>query len=100
MTSEDQARGYAIERLMCEFRLSRAEVRDRYGAPAENVLNDIDAVIAADDSGLLAQEGETVRLTERGRPFVRSVCAALDPFFSTGTARHSSRSSRSTLVLR
>jgi oxygen-independent coproporphyrinogen III oxidase len=89
LESTDRARGYAIERLMCEFRLSRGELRRRYGELAESILKDIDTVIAGDHHHLLAHDGETIRLTERGRPFVRSICAALDPFFSGGTARHS-----------
>jgi oxygen-independent coproporphyrinogen-3 oxidase len=89
MTGADQVRGYAIERLMCEFRLSRNEIRRRYGEPAEAVLKDIDALVADDCGRLITRDGETIRLTAEGRPFVRSVCAALDPFFSAGTARHS-----------
>lgn len=89
MTGIDRARGYTIERLMCDFRVDRNEVRDRFGTCAKEVLDDIDAVIAEDSDHLLVRDGETVRLTEIGRPFVRSVCAALDPFFSTNAGRHS-----------
>ena len=30
-----------------------------------------------------------VRVTERGRPFVRSVCAVFDRYLDSGSARHS-----------
>jgi oxygen-independent coproporphyrinogen-3 oxidase len=85
----DRVRGYAIERLMCDFRLSGADLRARFGADADPVLADVAGLTAADTDGVVTSSGETLWVTERGRPFVRSICAALDPYFATGAARHS-----------
>jgi oxygen-independent coproporphyrinogen-3 oxidase len=90
LSAEDRMRAYAIERLMCDFRLSTKELRSRYGAEAQALLAEVEELSAQDREGLVAQEGETFWVTERGRPFVRSICAALDPYFATGAARHSS----------
>ncbi len=89
LDSDDRVRGYAIERLMCDFRLSGAEVRRRFGDDAERVLADVERFAATDSEGLLYAEDGTIRVTERGRPFVRSICAAIDPYFGVGGARHS-----------
>jgi oxygen-independent coproporphyrinogen III oxidase len=86
---EDRVRGYAIERLMCDFRLSEADVRRRFGADAEPLLADAERLAMDDGDGILFKEGGTIRVTEQGRPFVRSICAALDPYFGVGGARHS-----------
>ena len=82
-------RGYAIERLMCDFRLSGADIRRRFGADAEPLIAEAERFASDDLDGLLFTESDTIRVTERGRPFVRSICAALDPYFAQGKARHS-----------
>ena len=87
---EDRIRGYAIERLMCDFRLDGADMRHRFGEDAEPLLADAERLLAdAEHEGVLFREDGTIRVTERGRPFVRSICAALDPYFAVGGARHS-----------
>ncbi len=87
--AEDRVRAHAIERLMCEFRLSGAELRQRFGSEAAKVLAEADEIVAEDDDGILVKDGQTFRVTEEGRPFVRSICARLDPYFTVGAARHS-----------
>jgi oxygen-independent coproporphyrinogen-3 oxidase len=86
---EDRVRGYAIERLMCDFRVSGAEVRRKFGPDGEGLLADAERLAADDADGLVFFEDGTIRVTERGRPFVRAICAALDPYFAAGNARHS-----------
>jgi oxygen-independent coproporphyrinogen III oxidase len=89
LDQDDRARSYAIERLMCDFRLNRADVKRRFGAYADALLADADRLAEADQDGILFKDEAAIRVTERGRPFVRSICAALDPYFGAGGARHS-----------
>ncbi len=89
LDQEDRVRAYAIERLMCDFRLSRADIRRQFGADAEALLADADRLAETDQDGILFKDEGAIRVTERGRPFVRSICAALDPYFAQGAARHS-----------
>ena len=89
LDQDDRARSYAIERLMCDFRLNRADVKRRFGADADALLADADRLAEADQDGILFKDDGAIRVTERGRPFVRSICAALDPYFGAGGARHS-----------
>ena len=42
--------------------------------------------MAAD--GVVALDGARVRMTTRGRPFVRTLCAAFDRYFEPGETRH------------
>ncbi len=89
LDQDDRVRAYAIERLMCDFRLNRAEIKHRFGADAEALLADADRLAESDEDGILFKDDSAIRVTERGRPFVRSICAALDPYFAAGGARHS-----------
>lgn len=89
LAAEDRVRAYAIERLMCDFRLNRSDLRERFGGEAAGVIAEADALVAADGDGIIVRDGATFRVTERGRPFVRSICAKLDPYFAAGAARHS-----------
>ncbi|MYZ48749.1 oxygen-independent coproporphyrinogen III oxidase [Propylenella binzhouense] len=89
LSAEDRIRAYAIERLMCEFRLSRNDLAARFGDEAEEVLEEAAYLAQRDEDGFLAEEGDAIAVTPRGRPFVRTICAALDPYFMAGAARHS-----------
>jgi oxygen-independent coproporphyrinogen III oxidase len=89
LRSEDRLRAYAIERLMCDFRLSGSDLRKHYGEAARKLMDEIESIAATDARGIVAHDGETVWITERGRPFVRSICAALDPYFVAGATHHS-----------
>jgi len=44
---------------------------------------------ALEQEGLVQFDGETVRVTELGRPFVRQVCAAFDAYLDPAALRHS-----------
>ncbi|MCR9256778.1 MAG: oxygen-independent coproporphyrinogen III oxidase [Alphaproteobacteria bacterium] len=88
-TQEDVVRGAAIEMLMCTFKLDPLAMRRRFGQRAEGVLREIERVTGEDDGTLIALEGGEYRLSDRGRLHVRQICALLDPYFQTGTARHS-----------
>jgi len=41
------------------------------------------------EDGLVTLAGNTVSVTETGRPFVRLIAAAFDAYLSSGKARHS-----------
>jgi oxygen-independent coproporphyrinogen-3 oxidase len=38
--------------------------------------------------GLVETDGWRVRVTEAGRPFLRTVCAAFDPYLEATATRH------------
>jgi oxygen-independent coproporphyrinogen-3 oxidase len=41
------------------------------------------------EDGLVELAGPTVRITERGRPLIRSVAAVFDGYLASAPARHS-----------
>lgn len=84
LTADDRRRRAIIERLMCEQRVDLSTL-DGDGLAAE--LDRLDEMAA---DGLLEHNGSRIVITERGRPFMRAVCAVFDPYLHTGTGRHSS----------
>ena len=92
LTDDDRLRAFVIERLMCDFAVSADAVRDAFGAgAADHVQDEIEAVLAQDPDGIVARTPDGLQMTERGRPFVRSICARFDAYLSPepGVVRHS-----------
>lgn len=91
LSSEDKARGYVIEQLMCELRFSAADVREKCGASAGDILRDADRVLEADENAdFVRRTADGFVVTERGRPFLRSICAHFDAYLTGSHALHSS----------
>jgi len=89
LSRDDRVRAYVIERLMCDFRLSSADLVSQFGDAARPVLEDVAAAVRRDADNLLALTDDGLEVTERGRPFVRSICAAFDRYLATGPGTHS-----------
>jgi oxygen-independent coproporphyrinogen-3 oxidase len=89
LTGEDRARAYVIERVMCDFGFSFADVADRFPAFAGVLRAEAKAFAASDRDGLCRIEEGGFRLTLAGRPFARIVAAAFDAHLASGRGRHS-----------
>jgi oxygen-independent coproporphyrinogen-3 oxidase len=88
LTNDDKVRGYVIERLMCDLAFSRADLSCRFGAAAGPVLEEAEALLEADEDGFLERTADGFIVTERGRPFIRSICSCFDVYLGRSTARH------------
>lgn len=88
-SEEDLARGWVIERLMCDFAFSPAELVQRFPAHAPGILADARRLAADDRGAVFAEERDRFVVTPEGRPLVRTVAAGFDTFLRTGKARHS-----------
>jgi oxygen-independent coproporphyrinogen III oxidase len=86
---EDIARRWAIERLMCDMALSRRAMINRFGDLSVPILHDAAVLAASDVDGLFVAEGDTYRVTEKGRPFVRVLASGFDGYLQGGRGRHS-----------
>lgn len=89
LTPEDRMRRWVIERLMCDFAVPLDELEQRYGTRAEAVTAEMLGVAFEDHDGLVDFDGACFTMTEKGRPFVRSIAAAFDSYLASGKARHS-----------
>ncbi|HHZ08966.1 MAG TPA: oxygen-independent coproporphyrinogen III oxidase [Rhizobiales bacterium] len=86
---EDLARGWVIERLMCDFAFSPAELARRFPAHAPGILADARRLAEDDRGAVFAEQGDRFVVTPEGRPLVRTVAAGFDTFLRSGKARHS-----------
>ncbi|GAA2838995.1 anaerobic coproporphyrinogen III oxidase [Aminobacter aminovorans] len=89
LSNADRMRAWVIERLMCDFSFSRCELLNRFGAGARSLIAEAELLAANDRDGVFVRAGNRFVVTERGKPFVRSIAAAFDAYLGQGTARHS-----------
>lgn len=87
MAGDDAMRAYLIEQLMCAFFVSWRDLEARFGASVARVRYEAAAAARRDADGLVTLREDGLRVTERGRPFVRTVCAWFDPYLSADAAR-------------
>jgi oxygen-independent coproporphyrinogen-3 oxidase len=91
LTGDDQVRGFVIAELMCNFQLDRADLRDRFGvelqdyfAPELEALRRPGGPVA---DGLIEIQPDGLRVTARGRLFVRNVCMVFDRYLGAHEGR-------------
>jgi oxygen-independent coproporphyrinogen-3 oxidase len=88
-TAEDRARAWVIERVMCDFGFSFADLAARYPELATTIRSEALQFVASDKDGLSRIEGGSFMLTATGRPFARTVAAVFDAHLASGRGRHS-----------
>lgn len=89
LSDTDRMRSWVIERLMCDFSFSRCELLSRFGEAARTVIAEAELVATDDRDGIFVRSGNRFVVTERGKPFVRSIAARFDAYLGQGAARHS-----------
>ena len=88
LSAEDRARGWVIERLMCDFAFSVDELMALGAEIGPAVVRQAEA-IAASQPGRLVRAGDRFVIPPAARARARSVAAGFDAYFGKGTARHS-----------
>lgn len=84
----DRLRSDIISELMCHFDVDLGEICRRHGVAVESLLETVPALPPLIDDGLAQRDGTRLAVTERGRPLVRSVCAAFDRYYTGAEGRH------------
>ena len=88
LTPDDRLRGAVIERLMCDLAVDLGAQCAQFGADPRVFAEDLDALREMEADGIVAVDGRSIRVTETGRPFVRTVCAAFDRYLRPDETRH------------
>lgn len=86
---EDHLRAHVIERLMCDMSFSISDISKKFGNAAEPVLQEADDLIWEHQDELVTPTEDGFKITEQGRPFMRTICAHFDPYLKKNIARHS-----------
>lgn len=88
LSDDDRIRSFVIERLMCDFEFPTAELRRRFGEAARPVLAEAEVLVRNDADHLVERTADGFRVTERGRPFVRTIASKFDSYLARSQAQH------------
>jgi oxygen-independent coproporphyrinogen-3 oxidase len=85
LSPEDKARRALIEELLCNLSVDLTALPDAERGTIYAALDEME------QDGLVTLTGDALRVTERGRPFLRAVCSVFDAYFRREAAapRHS-----------
>lgn len=86
---EDRMRAHLIERLMCDYEISAPDLVSSFGDPAQELVGELKQLAANDPDELFDRDGDRFFVTERGRPFIRTIASTFDSFLGSAAARHS-----------
>ena len=81
MSDDDVMRRFAINRVMCLFRLDLGEIERQFGPAARRALEpSLDRVKELEEDGLVAFDGQRLQVTPLGRLLVRNVAMLFDAY--------------------
>jgi oxygen-independent coproporphyrinogen-3 oxidase len=80
LNPEDRLRRDVIEQLMCALRVDLVATAKAHGADPSALIADARGLARFSEDGLADFDGRNVTVTERGRPFLRSVAALFDAY--------------------
>ncbi|WP_051334093.1 oxygen-independent coproporphyrinogen III oxidase [Mesorhizobium sp. WSM3224] len=86
---DDLARGWIIERLMCNFGFSALDLVERFGKAGQRLLCQASRLAIGGSGRLLKLDGDSFIVPQESRPLVRTVAAKFDKYLETGTIRYS-----------
>lgn len=89
LCDDDRARGWIIERLMCDFAFSAVDLVESFGQAGQRLLLQASSIALKDPAQLLELQGDSFVVPAANRPFVRSIAVKFDKYFESGKARHS-----------
>ncbi len=81
LDEDDVIRQHVIQQIMCNFRIEKDAVRRRFGVDFDDYFRD--ALARLDDvreAAFVVEDDDELRVTDRGRLFVRNVCMAFDRY--------------------
>jgi oxygen-independent coproporphyrinogen III oxidase len=88
LDAEDRLRGEVIERLMCDLRVDLAAVARRHRRADDPFVAERQVLAQLETEGIIRREGDSIALTQRGRPLMRVVAAVFDAYLDRGVGRH------------
>jgi oxygen-independent coproporphyrinogen-3 oxidase len=89
LSDDDRFHAELISRLMCDLAVDIAELAMHFGFRPEGLASDFIKLKAMELEGIVRIDGESIEVTELGRPFVRSICATFDKYLASTGGRHS-----------
>ncbi|MEE8455599.1 MAG: oxygen-independent coproporphyrinogen III oxidase [Limibaculum sp.] len=88
LSEDDRLRGAVIEQLMCFLEADLGAIAHRFEADPRVFTDALAALQEMVADGLVEIDGWKVRVSEAGRPFLRTACAAFDSYLEPTATRH------------
>ncbi|MDH3661572.1 MAG: oxygen-independent coproporphyrinogen III oxidase [Alphaproteobacteria bacterium] len=88
LSDEDRLRRSVIERLMCDLEVDLAKELLAFDRPEDHFATELERLDLLAADGLVAHDGQTVRVPEAARPLIRIVAAVFDQYLAASEARH------------
>lgn len=89
LTDEDRIRRSVIERLMCALDFSQSALLAVAPDLRQTLAAEAAAIVAGDSHGFIDPTKDGFRVTDAGRPFLRTIAARFDAYLKKQTAKHS-----------
>lgn len=89
LSDDDRIRAHLIERLMCDFAVSFADLKARFGAAAAPYIAEARLIAASDADGLCRLDADRFVIPYEARSFTRIVAARFDAHLQTSAFRYS-----------
>lgn len=89
LTAEDIIRSHTIERIMCDLAFNADDILARFGDAARPVLAEGAMIAQGNWDGLIEPTATGFRITDKGRPFARTIAGQFDAYLPSGKAKHS-----------
>jgi len=90
LSAEDRVRGHIIERLMCDMTVDLGAVSAESGFDiGTDFSQELESLQPFAENGTLVIEGHRLRITEKGRPYMRLVASAFDSYLKQSRSKHS-----------
>jgi oxygen-independent coproporphyrinogen III oxidase len=90
LSDDDRLRGRIIERLMCDMAVDLDAIAHGTDFAVDTDFSDeLDSLRPYQDNGSVLIEGKRIRITEKGRPYMRLVASAFDTYLTRAKSRHS-----------
>ncbi|MEH6526677.1 MAG: oxygen-independent coproporphyrinogen III oxidase [Sneathiella sp.] len=89
LSLDDKIRRHIIERLMCDLEVNLNSARGLFPIQISDFQPELTALVELEQEGLVENKLGHLVVTNKGRPFVRSICAVFDKYLNQGLAQHS-----------
>jgi len=87
-SEEDELRGAVIREIICNLRLDYRRIEDRFGVEFRSHFEDALADLRElSDDGLVELGERALRVTPRGRFFLRNICMPFDAYLRDGSGQ-------------
>jgi oxygen-independent coproporphyrinogen-3 oxidase len=88
LSDDDRLQGAVIEQLMCYLEVDLAAISRRFRRVPDVFDDAVNGLADPIADGLATVRDGVLRVTPRGRPFIRTVCAQFDTYLAPDAQRH------------